>query len=350
MRKNQGIAAVGFLRLGCAMLTLIVLVLHAVGADAAGIFGAGATFPAAVMQKWADAFEHATGKGVNYQPVGSAEGIRLATARAVDFGVSDMPLTSAELTGGGLLQFPIVIGGAVPTANIPGLRPGELRLTGPVLAAIYLGKLERWNHQELRKLNPGLTFPDLPITVVHRADGSGTTFIFTSYLSAVSPEWRERVGAGSSLRWPLGRAGRGNEGVSTIVRSLPGALGYLEYTYAVENGLPFAQLQNKAGRYVSPGEGLFLAAAAAARWSRPSFLEILTDRACPEWAHHRRKLRAHSGAHSEEQPSRRSIELLRLDLSERRPDRFGEPLCACGGRGAHQAHQERLDTPPERTQ
>jgi len=261
---------------------LIVLVLPACASATANIKGAGATFPAPVIKKWADAYAQETGETVAYEALGSAEGIRLVSLRDVEFAVSDIPLTSSELAAAKLLQFPIVVGGVVPIVNIPGLGAGELRLTGPTLAAMYMGEIVRWNDEAIKNLNPGISLPDLPIIAIHRADGSGTTFLFTSYLSAVSSRWRERYGAGSSLRWPLGRRGKGNEGVATLVRDLPGALGYVEYAYAVQYRLSFTQLQNKAGRYLSPSETSFRHAASEAKWTRSSFFEILTDRGCPE--------------------------------------------------------------------
>ncbi|MCE1244214.1 phosphate ABC transporter substrate-binding protein PstS [Oryzomicrobium sp.] len=246
-------------------------------AFAAEITGAGASFPAPIYAKWADAYQKATGNKVNYQSIGSGGGIKQITAKTVDFGASDMPLKPADLDKDGLVQFPTVIGGVVPVVNVPGIKPGQLKLTGAVLADIYLGKITKWDDKAIAALNPGLALPSQDIGVVRRADGSGTTFIFTNYLSKVSTEWKQKVGEGTAVQWPLGLGGKGNEGVSAFVQRLPGSLGYVEYAYAKQNKLTYAQLQNKDGVFVAPDDATFKAAAASADWSKNAFYEILTD-------------------------------------------------------------------------
>ena len=245
-------------------------------AHAADITGAGATFPAPLYAKWADAYQKATSTKVNYQSIGSGGGIKQITAKTVDFGASDKPLTPAELDKGGMVQFPTVIGGVVPVVNVEGLKPGQLKLTGAVLANIYLGKINKWNDPALVALNPGLKLPEQDIGVVRRADGSGTTFIFTNYLSKVSDEWKQKVGEGSSVQWPLGLGGKGNEGVSAFVQRLPGSIGYVEYSYALQNKMPHAQMKNKDGVFVQPEQDAFKAAAAGADRSN-AFYEIITE-------------------------------------------------------------------------
>ena len=245
-------------------------------AYAADITGAGASFPAPVYAKWADAYQKATGNKLNYQSIGSGGGIKQITAKTVDFGASDKPLKPEDLEKGGMVQFPTVIGGVVPVVNVEGIKPGQLKLTGDVLANIYLGKINKWNDPAIVALNPGLKLPDQDIGVVRRADGSGTTFIFTNYLSKVSGEWKEKVGEGSSVQWPLGLGGKGNEGVSAFVQRLPGSIGYVEYSYALQNKLPHTQLKNKDGVFVQPDQAAFKAAAAGADWSH-SFYKIITE-------------------------------------------------------------------------
>ncbi len=245
---------------------------------AAELTGAGASFPAPIYAKWADAYQKATGHKVNYQSIGSGGGIRQITAKTVDFGASDMPLKPEELAKNGLQQFPTVIGGVVLVVNLPGIAPGQLKLTGALLADIYLGKIVRWNDAAIAAQNPGLALPDQAIGVVRRADGSGTTFIFTNYLSKVSPEWKNQIGEGSAVQWPTGLGGKGNEGVSAFVQRLPGAVGYVEFAYAKQNKLTYVLLQNKEGEFVAPTNAAFEAAAEGADWSKSAFYEILTDR------------------------------------------------------------------------
>jgi phosphate transport system substrate-binding protein len=244
-----------------ALLSLIGALAFASTATAAEITGAGASFPNPIYSKWADAYQKATGNRMNYQSIGSSGGIRQIRAKTVDFGASDAPLTAAELEKDGLVQFPTVFGGVVPVANIPGVKPGELKLTGPVLADIYLGKITKWNDPAIAGLNPGLNLPNQDIGVVRRADGSGTTAIFTNYLAKVSPEWKQKIGEGTTVQWPVGLGGKGNEGVSAFVQRLPGSIGYVEYAYAKQNKLPHAQLQNAAGTFVQPSEKTVTSAA-----------------------------------------------------------------------------------------
>lgn len=247
------------------------------GAPAALISGAGATFPAPLYARWAEAQKAETGVALNYQPIGSGGGVKQIKARTVAFGATDKPLKPEELAEADLVQFPTVVGGVVPVVNVPGLRPGELRLTGPLMADIYLGEVKRWNDPAVAALNPGAPLPNLPITVVHRSDGSGTTFLFTSYLSQVAPQW-SAVGASDAVAWPTGQGGKGNDGVAAYVRQTPGAIGYVEYAFAKQNSLAHALLRNAAGRYVGPSAQTFTAAAAGADWSAArGFYLLLLD-------------------------------------------------------------------------
>ncbi len=248
------------------------------GASAQEITGAGASFPAPIYSKWASEYNKATGVKVNYQSIGSGGGIKQIDSKTVDFGASDMPLTDDVLKTKGQMQFPTVMGGVVPIINIKGIAPGQLKLTGAVLADIYLGKVSRWNDPALKALNPTLALPDAAIAQVRRADGSGTTFIFTNYLSKVNPEWKTKVGEGTAVNWPVGAGGKGNEGVAAFVGRLPNSMGYVEYSYVKQNKLTYAVLQNAAGNFVSPDENSFKAAAAGADWSK-SFYQILTNQA-----------------------------------------------------------------------
>ncbi|MDR0701448.1 MAG: phosphate ABC transporter substrate-binding protein PstS [Azoarcus sp.] len=240
------------------------------------VTGAGASFPAPLYTKWAAQYHEATGNRINYQSVGSSAGLKQVEAKTVDFGASDAPLTDEELQKKGLVQFPTVVGGIVPVVNLTGIKPGTLRLTGQVLGDIYLGKITRWNDPAIVALNPGLTLTDDAIAVVRRADGSGTSFAFTHYLSAVNAEWKERVGTGTAVNWPVGLGGKGNEGVAAFVKRLDGAIGYVEFAYAHRNGLSHAQLQNGSGRFVQPSQASFKAAALGADWKK-SFHQILTN-------------------------------------------------------------------------
>jgi len=245
-------------------------------AQAAEVTGAGASFPAPIYAKWADAYQKATGNKINYQSIGSGGGIKQISAKTVDFGASDMPLKPEQLEKDGLTQFPTVIGGVVPVVNFEGIKPGQLKLNGPVLADIYLGKILKWNDKAIADLNPDVKLPDQAIAVVRRADGSGTSFIFTNYLSKVSEEWKSKVGEGTAPNWPVGLGGKGNEGVSAFVTRINGSIGYVEYAYAKQNKMNYTLMQNASGAFVAPDDDAFKAAAAGADWSK-SFYEILTN-------------------------------------------------------------------------
>ena len=256
----------------------IVTAAFAGSAQAADITGAGATFPYPIYAKWAEAYKAKTGIGLNYQSIGSGGGIKQIEAKTVDFGASDMPLAGDKLAKDGLTQFPTVMGGVVPVYNLPGIDAGKVKLTGPVLADIYMGKVTKWNDAAIAKLNPGVNLPNQAITVVHRSDGSGTTFIFTNYLSKVSASWKDEVGNSTAVQWPTGIGGKGNEGVAAFVQKAKGSIGYVEYAYALQNKLTYAQLQNKDGHFVMPDAKAFQAAAANADWkSEPGFGILLTD-------------------------------------------------------------------------
>src|SRR5476651_2517840 len=247
-------------------------------ATAADITGAGATFPYPVYAKWAEAYKAKSGNGMNYQSIGSGGGIKQIQNKTVDFGASDMPLKPEELEKIGLMQFPTVLGGDVPVVNLKGVRPVEMKLTGPVLADIYLGKIKKWNDPAIAKLNKALSLPDQDITVVHRSDGSGTTFIWVNYLSKMSKEWQQKVGEGTSVDWPAGVGGKGNEGVASYVQRLNGAIGYVEYAYALQNKMTHTLVQNRDGNFVAPNIETFRAAAAEAQWDKaPGMYLILTD-------------------------------------------------------------------------
>jgi len=259
-----------------ALALTAVTTLVALPVAAQDVTGAGATFPAPLYAKWADAYNKATGLKINYQSVGSGAGLRQIRGKTVDFGASDMPLSDADLAKDGLIQFPTVIGGVVPVVNIRGITPGQLRLTGQVLGDIYLGKVTRWNDPAITALNPGVPLPDAAIAPVRRADGSGTTFIFTNYLSKVNADWKSRVGEGTAVNWPTGAGGKGNEGVAAFVQRLPNSIGYVEYSYAVTNRMSSVQMRNQAGNFVKPDDVSFKAAAAGADWTR-TFNQILTE-------------------------------------------------------------------------
>jgi len=237
-------------------------------AIAADITGAGATFPFPIYAKWAEAYKKETGTGLNYQSIGSSGGIRQIRAKTVAFGATDAPVSGADLDKDAMVQFPAIIGGTVPSFNLPGFGKGELRVTGPVLAEMFMGKISKWNDPKLAALNPGKNLPDTTITVVHRADGSGTTFNWTDYLSTVSKDWLDTVGRGAAVKWPAPTSigGRGNEGVAALVSRTSGSIGYVEYAYAKRNNIPVMALQNKDGNYVMPSDDAFAAAAAGADW------------------------------------------------------------------------------------
>ena len=247
-------------------------------ANATEISGAGATFPYPIYAKWAEAFKAKTGNSLNYQSIGSGGGIKQIKAKTVDFGASDMPLQAADLDKDGLVQFPAIMGGEVPVINIKGIETGKLKLDGPTLASIYLGEITKWNDAKIVALNPGLKLPEQAIAPVYRSDGSGTTFVFTNYLSKVSPSFKEKIGSNTSVQFPVGLGGKGNEGVAALTVRTDGAIGYVEYAYAKQNKIPYALLKNAAGKYNQPDIKSFQAAAASADWSHtPGYAVILTD-------------------------------------------------------------------------
>jgi phosphate transport system substrate-binding protein len=265
-RALAGLAAVGILLLGCSPQ------------DSSEISGAGATFPFPVYSKWAGAYKQQSGVGLNYQSIGSGAGIKQIKAKTVTFGASDMPLKPDDLKASGLVQFPMIIGGVVPVINVKGVSAGALTLDGPTLAAIYLGDIKKWNDERLQKLNPKLTLPDVAIAPIYRSDGSGTNFLFTDYLSKVSPDFKGKIGANSSVQWPTGIGAKGNEGVANMTTQTDGAIGYVEYAYAKQNSMAYALLLNKSGQAVTPSADSFQAAAASADWSHAdSYYLILTD-------------------------------------------------------------------------
>jgi phosphate transport system substrate-binding protein len=248
--------------------------------SAEDLTGAGATFPYPVYAKWADAYKKATGNGLNYQSVGSGAGIKQIKSKTVDFGASDMPLKADELEAAGLIQFPAIMGGLAPVVNLDGIAAGKMKLTGDVIAGIYLGKITKWNAPEIAALNPGMNLPATDITVVHRSDGSGSTFLWTDYLSKVSPEFKTVVGSSTAVKWPVGLGGKGNEGVAASVLNVKGSIGYVEYAYVKKNKMIYAQIKNKDGNFVEPNDASFKAAAAGADWAKtPGYSVVLTNQA-----------------------------------------------------------------------
>ena len=247
---------------------------------AADMTGAGATFPYPIYAKWAESYKAATNNGLNYQSVGSGAGIKQIKARTVDFGASDMPLKAEDLDAAGLMQFPAIMGGVVTVVNLDGVTPGQLKMTGQVVADIYLGKITKWNAPEIAALNAGVKLPADDITVVHRADGSGTSFLFTDYLSKVHPEFKAKIGAGTAVKWAVGVGGKGNEGVAANVQRIKGSIGYVEWAYAKRNKMSHTQLKNRDGVFLQPDDDNFKAAAAGADWAKtPGFGVVLTDQA-----------------------------------------------------------------------
>ena len=245
---------------------------------AADISGAGATFPFPIYAKWADSYKKETNIGLNYQSIGSGGGIKQIEAKTVTFGASDMPLPAAQLDKDGLTQFPTVMGGVIPSVNLDGVNPGDITLDGPTLAKIFLGEIKTWDDPAIKKHSPNAKLPSMPIVVVHRSDGSGTTFLFTDFLSKVSPEWKSKVGSNTSVEWPVGIGAKGNEGVANNIAQTKGAIGYVEYAYVKQNKLTFTKLINKDGKTVSPTAEAFKAAAAGANWEgTPGFGVLLTD-------------------------------------------------------------------------
>jgi phosphate transport system substrate-binding protein len=265
-----------------SILCAAVLAASVSVASAADISGAGATFPYPLYAKWADTYKKDTGIGLNYQSIGSGGGIKQIQQKTVTFGASDMPLEPKQLNASGLVQFPTVVGGDVPVVNLDGVKAGDLTLDGPTLADIFLGKITKWDDPAIQKLNPKVKLPSNAIAVVHRSDGSGTTFIFTNYLSKVSPEWSDNVGASTSVQWPVGIGAKGNEGVANNVIQTKGAIGYVEYAYAKENNMTSVNMINKDGKAVAPDAAAFQAAAAHADWEKAdSYYVILTDQPGP---------------------------------------------------------------------
>jgi phosphate transport system substrate-binding protein len=252
-------------------------------AQADTITGAGATFPAPVYTAWAQAYKAAGGDQLNYQAIGSGGGIRNIKAKTVDFGASDKPLMAGELDQAGLIQFPTVIGGVVPIVNLPGIKSGEIKLSGALLGDIFLGSIKTWNDPRIAKANPGVKLPAMPITVVHRSDGSGTSFIFTSFLTQTSPAWASKVGANDAVNWPVGLGGKGNDGVDAFVKQTVGSIGYVEYAYAKKGGVSYTLVQNKAGQYPAPEAPAFAAAAAGAPWGKiPGNYVLLVNQPGPK--------------------------------------------------------------------
>ena len=249
-----------------------------VPANAADISGAGATFPYPIYAKWADAYKKETGNGLNYQSIGSGGGIKQIKAKTVTFGASDAPLPGKELDESGLAQFPMVMGGIVPVVNLDGVKPGELVIDGPTLAKIFIGDIKKWNDPQIAKLNAQVKLPDQAIAIVHRSDGSGTTYNFTYYLSEVDADWKSKVGTNAAVQWPAGIGAKGNEGVANNVANTKGSIGYVEYAYALQNKLTFTKMVNKSGKTVAPTSEAFQAAAANADWnSQPGFGVILAN-------------------------------------------------------------------------
>jgi phosphate transport system substrate-binding protein len=266
------------IKMNSRIAVLAIAAVLGTSAQAAEITGAGASFVFPAMSKWSADYNAATKHRVNYQSIGSGGGIAQIKAATVDFGSSDAPLKPEDLAASGLYQFPSVSGGVVPVVNIPGLEAGKIRFTGPILADIFLGKITNWNDPVIAAVNPGLTLPDLRITVVHRSDGSGTTFNWVNYLSKVSVDWREKVGEGTSVRWPVGVGGKGNEGVAAYTKQIKGAIGYVELSYALVNKLNYAAVRNRAGNFIVPSNESIAAAAASADWaSAKDFSLVITD-------------------------------------------------------------------------
>jgi len=269
------------------LLTLLAAFTMAATVHAKEITGAGATFPYPIYAKWAEDYQRATGVKLNYQSIGSSGGVKQIRAGTVDFGATDAPLKVEDLATGGLIQFPTILGGVVPIINLDGFKPGELKLTGIVLADIFLGTINKWNDPKIAQLNPGKQLPDQAITIVHRADGSGTTFIFTDYLNEVSKSWAERMGKGPAVKWIPATAvgGKGNEGVSAVVNRVKGSIGYVEYAFAKKNNIPHASLQNRDGKFVQPDDKTFAAAAANAEWFKtPGMgISLVNQRGADAW-------------------------------------------------------------------
>lgn len=261
-----------------AAVGLAILAIATTAVTAAEMTGAGSTFVYPILAKWSADYNEKTGDKLNYQSIGSGGGIAQIRAGTVDFGASDMPMKPEELQEAGMGQFPLVIGGVVPVVNIDGVKPGDIKFTGPLLADIYLGKVVSWQDPAITNLNPNLKLPDGKITVVHRSDGSGTTFNWVNYLSKISPEWRTKIGEGTSVSWPTGVGGKGNEGVAAYVTRIKNSIGYVEYAYVLQNKMTFGSVQNKAGKFIKPNNESFQAAAASADWAKAKdFYLVMTD-------------------------------------------------------------------------
>jgi len=268
-----------------ALVATVAAASLGVQAQAADITGAGATFPQPIYNKWAEAYKTATKNSLNYQGIGSGGGIKQIEAKTVDFGASDKPLKPVDLESNGLMQFPTVIGGVVPVMNLPGVNPGQVKLSGEVLAKIFIGEVKTWGDPAIAGLNPGVKLPNLPITVVHRSDGSGTSFVYTTYLANHSPAWAQRVGANDAVEWPTGLGGKGNDGVAAFVKQTIGSIGYVEYAYAKQNKMTYAAMKNKAGSFVEPTAPAFAAAASGADWSKApgNYLLLLDQPGAASW-------------------------------------------------------------------
>jgi phosphate transport system substrate-binding protein len=262
-----------------SIIILIVFALMGLNSQAqTTINGAGATFPYPVYSQWAYKYNAVSGVQINYQSIGSGGGIQQIKAKTVDFGASDAPLKKEDLDASGLAQFPLIMGGVVPVINVKGIMPGQLKLSGDLLAKVFMGTIDQWDDPAIKALNPNLNLPDLAIAVIHRADGSGTTWIFTNYLSTVSGDWKTKIGADKAVAWPTGLGGKGNEGVSAYVQQVNGSIGYVEYAYALQNKMTYVQMQNKAGKFVSPDAETFSSAAANADWKNaPGFYMVLVN-------------------------------------------------------------------------
>ncbi len=267
------------MNLSIKLSTAVIAIAASIGAaHASEVTGAGSSFVFPLMSKWSADYNTATQNKINYQSIGSSGGIAQIKASTVDFGASDKPLDPKEVSEAGLIQFPVVIGGVVPVVNVAGIEPGKLKLTGTLLADIFLGKVTKWNDPAIASMNEGLSLPDGKITIVHRSDGSGTTFNFVNYLSKVSPEWKEKVGEGTSVQWPTGLGGKGNEGVAAYVKQIKNAIGYVELSYALQNKMSFTQMQNAAGKNITPSAASFAAAAASADWTNAKdFSLVITN-------------------------------------------------------------------------
>jgi phosphate transport system substrate-binding protein len=268
-----------------ALVATVAAASLGVQAQAADITGAGATFPKPIYDKWGELYKAATKNNLNYQGIGSGGGIKQIEAKTVDFGASDKPLKPADLESNGLMQFPTVVGGVVPVMNLPGVNPGQVKLNGDILAKIFLGDVKTWGDPAIAALNPGVKLPNLPVTVVHRSDGSGTSFVFTTYLSNHNPAWAQRVGANDAVEWPTGLGGKGNDGVAAFVKQTIGSIGYVEYAYAKQNKMTYAAMQNKNSAFVEPTADAFAAAAAGADWSKApgNYLLLLDQPGAKSW-------------------------------------------------------------------